>query len=90
MPGRWPWAQPSSPAGVRLTANESLAKPAADAPESQISGVDLVLNNPINFGMGYGLANPNMPLPPSMCYWGGWGGSLIRWIRTGASLFPSL
>ena len=45
--------------------------------ESQISGVDLVLNNPINFGMGYGLANPNMPLPPSMCYWGGWGGSLI-------------
>ncbi|MEE3109477.1 MAG: serine hydrolase, partial [Pseudomonadota bacterium] len=45
--------------------------------ESQISGVDLVLNNPVNFGMGYGLANPNMPLPPGMCYWGGWGGSLI-------------
>ena len=23
--------------------------------------MDLVLNNPVNFGMGYGLANPNMP-----------------------------
>ncbi|MBL6716248.1 MAG: beta-lactamase family protein, partial [Pseudomonadales bacterium] len=45
--------------------------------ESQISGMDLVLNQPANFGMGYGLANPNMPLPPGMCYWGGWGGSLI-------------
>jgi CubicO group peptidase (beta-lactamase class C family) len=40
---------------------------------------DLVLGVPIRFGMGYGLNSPDTPLSPNprMCFWGGWGGSLV-------------
>jgi CubicO group peptidase (beta-lactamase class C family) len=44
--------------------------------ECQIEGTDLVLGMPARFGMGYGLAGETLPLPPSACFWGGWGGSL--------------
>ncbi|MFV1991879.1 MAG: serine hydrolase domain-containing protein [Acidimicrobiales bacterium] len=45
--------------------------------EEQISGMDLVLGMPQRYGMGYGLATAEMPLPsPRAFFWGGWGGSL--------------
>lgn len=47
--------------------------------EQQSSGIDLVLGIPINFGMGYGINNPAMPLGPNkhIAYWGGYGGSIV-------------
>jgi CubicO group peptidase (beta-lactamase class C family) len=49
--------------------------------EEQTSGIDLCLNVPITFGMGYGLNSALWPLKPTpepdTCYWGGWGGSLV-------------
>jgi CubicO group peptidase (beta-lactamase class C family) len=45
--------------------------------ERQAEGIDKVLGVPLNFGMGYGLTNPEMPIGPSACYWGGYGGSVI-------------
>jgi CubicO group peptidase (beta-lactamase class C family) len=44
--------------------------------ELQVDGTDLVLGIPARIGMGYGLAGEALPLPPSACFWGGWGGSL--------------
>jgi CubicO group peptidase (beta-lactamase class C family) len=43
----------------------------------QADGTDKVLGVPLRFGMGYGLSNPEMPLGPRACYWGGYGGSVI-------------
>jgi CubicO group peptidase (beta-lactamase class C family) len=46
----------------------------------QASGVDQVLGMPVTMGIGYGIADPaTMPFFPGgrICYWGGWGGSLI-------------
>lgn len=49
--------------------------------EEQANGTDLVLGVPIRFGIGYGLVQPElMPFLPTdsrICFWGGWGGSLI-------------
>lgn len=47
--------------------------------EQQSSGIDLVLGIPVNFGMGYGINNPAMPLGPNkhIAYWGGYGGSIV-------------
>ncbi|HLZ72218.1 MAG TPA: serine hydrolase domain-containing protein [Dehalococcoidia bacterium] len=47
--------------------------------EQQAYGTDLVLGAPIRFGMGYGLNSPEMPIGANerVCFWGGWGGSLI-------------
>jgi len=47
--------------------------------EEQAHGVDLVLGVPIRFGMGYGLNSAELPISPNerVCFWGGWGGSLI-------------
>lgn len=48
--------------------------------EPQSDGIDLVLGIPVRFGIGFGLAAPQtLPyLPPGrVCFWGGWGGSLI-------------
>ena len=47
--------------------------------EVQSAGTDLVLGNPIRFGMGYGLNGPEMPISPNprACFWGGWGGSIV-------------
>jgi CubicO group peptidase (beta-lactamase class C family) len=45
--------------------------------EEQSNGRDLVLNVPLRFGMGFGLANETMPMGPRSCAWGGYGGSLV-------------
>lgn len=39
-------------------------------------GVDLVLQQPLRFGLGFGLRHADRPLPNDRCcYWNGWGGS---------------
>ena len=45
----------------------------------QSNGVDQVLMMPMRFGIGYGLPNESMPLPANrqLCFWGGWGGSVV-------------
>ncbi len=47
--------------------------------DEQANGVDLVLGVASRFGIGYGLPNELMPVPPDsrICFWGGWGGSLV-------------
>jgi CubicO group peptidase (beta-lactamase class C family) len=48
--------------------------------DEQSNGTDLVLGIPVRFGIGYGLFSPAMlPGMPDhqICFWGGWGGSLI-------------
>lgn len=61
--------------GVRLLSEET----AASVMRERISGMDLVLGTPIAYGLGFGLNNPRAPLAPNpnVCYWGGWGGSVI-------------
>ena len=46
----------------------------------QQNGIDLVLGVPLRFGIGYGL--PQLDILPwlpdeRICYWGGWGGSVV-------------
>jgi CubicO group peptidase (beta-lactamase class C family) len=45
----------------------------------QAAGRDLVLGFGVTFGVGYGLNSPRAPISPNprVCYWGGWGGSLV-------------
>ncbi len=45
----------------------------------QSAGRDLVLGIGVTFGVGYGLNSPRAPISPNprVCYWGGWGGSLV-------------
>ncbi len=45
----------------------------------QAAGRDLVLGIGVTFGIGYGLNSPRNPISPNarVCYWGGWGGSLV-------------
>ena len=46
--------------------------------ECQIETTDLVLDMPVRYGMGFGLAGPSMPmLNAQSCFWGGYGGSLV-------------
>jgi len=47
--------------------------------EEQCRGIDLVLRVPTVLGMGYGLNSDLMPIAPNphVCYWGGYGGSVI-------------
>jgi CubicO group peptidase (beta-lactamase class C family) len=48
--------------------------------DEQANGVDLVLGVPLRFGIGYGLPQlDTLPYIPDerICFWGGWGGSLI-------------
>jgi CubicO group peptidase (beta-lactamase class C family) len=49
--------------------------------DEQANGVDLVLGIPLRFGIGYGLPQPEtlpyLPNDPGICFWGGWGGSMI-------------
>jgi CubicO group peptidase (beta-lactamase class C family) len=46
--------------------------------EVQADGVDLVLEEPFTWGIGYCLGSPHVPYVPSgrVAFWGGWGGSL--------------
>lgn len=43
------------------------------------NGTDLVIGTPVRFGLGYALECGETPYLPSegVCFWGGWGGSLI-------------
>ena len=45
----------------------------------QSAGRDLRLGIGVTFGVGYGLNSPRAPIAPNehVCYWGGWGGSLV-------------
>jgi CubicO group peptidase (beta-lactamase class C family) len=46
--------------------------------ELQIEGTDLILNMPVRFGLGFGLAGGFLPLPnPNTIFWAGYGGSMI-------------
>jgi CubicO group peptidase (beta-lactamase class C family) len=61
--------------GVRL-----LSAAGCDAVfEEQAHGTDLVLGVPVRLGVGYGLNSAELPVSPNerVCFWGGWGGSLV-------------
>ena len=62
--------------GIQFLSNYMIEK----AIEEQISGVDLVLMNPIRFGLGFGLNSQELLIPrgtnPRTFYWGGLGGSM--------------
>lgn len=50
--------------------------------QEQTNGMDLVISQPIRFGIGYGLPlsdGPTAWLPQTgdVCFWGGWGGSWV-------------
>ncbi|MFE0420646.1 serine hydrolase domain-containing protein [Streptomyces tendae] len=49
--------------------------------QEQANGVDLVLGVPLRWGIGYGLPQPatvpSIPDRDRICFWGGWGGSMI-------------
>ena len=49
--------------------------------EEQADGVDLVLGLPLRWGMGFGLpqpeAVPSIPREDRICFWGGYGGSMV-------------
>ena len=51
--------------------------------DEQANGVDLVLGMPVRFGIGYAFPNEasafinNGRADQNVCYWGGWGGSII-------------
>ena len=61
--------------GIRLLSQRTIDK----IFEVQSHGVDLVLGVPIKMGVGYGLPIPELPYIPDgkVCFWGGWGGSLV-------------
>jgi CubicO group peptidase (beta-lactamase class C family) len=47
----------------------------------QSHGPDLVLAAPLEMGIGYGIATPEvipfLPADERVCFWGGWGGSMV-------------
>lgn len=61
--------------GVRLF-SEATAK---SVMVERIGGEDMALGTPVHFGLGFGLNAADVPLSPNehVCYWGGWGGSVI-------------
>jgi CubicO group peptidase (beta-lactamase class C family) len=62
--------------GVRLLRRETIELIFRE----QANGVDLVLGVPLRIGIGYGLPQlDTIPYIPDekVCFWGGWGGSLI-------------
>lgn len=61
--------------GVRLLSPQTCER----ILDVQAAGRDLVLGIGVTFGIGYGLNSPRAPISPSprVCYWGGWGGSLV-------------
>jgi CubicO group peptidase (beta-lactamase class C family) len=59
--------------GKRLMSEAGCRK----ALELQIEGKDLILGQPVRFGLGFGLPGELMPLPnANSIFWGGYGGSL--------------
>lgn len=61
--------------GVRLLGIETIEK----AIEEQCYGKDIVLLQPIRWGLGWGLTSKEMPIGPNprTFFWGGWGGSAV-------------
>ena len=61
--------------GVELLSKETVER----IFDVQAAGRDLVLGIGVTFGVGYGLNSPKNPISPNehVCYWGGWGGSLV-------------
>jgi CubicO group peptidase (beta-lactamase class C family) len=59
--------------GARLISLKTIEK----AIEEQSYSIDLVLNKPIRFGLGFGLVSKEVPISPNprSFYWQGWGGS---------------
>jgi CubicO group peptidase (beta-lactamase class C family) len=51
----------------------------ARALETQYRGMDRQLGMRMRYGMGYGLNGDELPISPNpnVCFWGGWGGSLV-------------
>jgi CubicO group peptidase (beta-lactamase class C family) len=66
--------------GGRIGGVELLSTPVIERIfDVQAAGRDLVLGIGVTFGVGYGLNSPRAPISPNprVCYWGGWGGSLV-------------
>jgi len=73
-------AQAAVSHGGELRATKLLSKATIDRIfDVQAAGRDLVLGIGVTFGVGYGLNSPRNPISPNarVCYWGGWGGSLV-------------
>jgi len=73
-------AQSVVSAGGSVGGVELLSKAVIDRIfDVQSAGRDLVLGIGVTFGVGYGLNSPRAPIAPNehVCYWGGWGGSLV-------------
>ena len=73
-------AQAAVSHGGQLRGAKLLSKPTIDRIfDVQAAGRDLVLGIGVTFGVGYGLNSPRNPISPNarVCYWGGWGGSLV-------------
>ena len=73
-------AQSVVSAGGSARGVELLSKEVVDRIfDVQAAGRDLVLGIGVTFGVGYGLNSPRAPIAPNgrVCYWGGWGGSLV-------------
>ena len=73
-------AQSIVSAGGKARGVELLSKEVIDRIfDVQAAGRDLVLGIGVTFGVGYGLNSPRNPISPNarVCYWGGWGGSLV-------------
>ena len=61
--------------GVRILSEKAIRR----SIEEQSYGIDLVLNTPIRFGLGWGLQSKEIPIGPNenLFYWGGYGGSVV-------------
>ena len=61
--------------GVRLMSQQTIDRIFREYAD----GTDLVIGVPVRFGLGYALGCAETPYLPSegICFWGGWGGSLI-------------
>jgi len=63
--------------GVRLLSTSTIER----IFEVQSYGPDLVLGVPLKFGIGYGLPSPKavpfVPADERICFWCGWGGSMV-------------
>jgi CubicO group peptidase (beta-lactamase class C family) len=73
-------AQAAVSHGGELRGTQLLSKATIDRIfDVQAAGRDLVLGIGVTFGVGYGLNSPRNPISPNarVCYWGGWGGSLV-------------
>jgi CubicO group peptidase (beta-lactamase class C family) len=70
-----PVSNGGSAGGVELLSKETIER----IFDVQAAGRDLVLGIGVTFGVGYGLNSPKNPISPNehVCYWGGWGGSLV-------------